>query len=538
MKTDFAAIAGSERVPLPGAVATGRANPHATIAVSLKLRRKQPLPPMTIGLGAAMTRRELGEHYGADQADIDMVVQDFEKLGLKAAATNAATRTVELCGTVAEMENAFGVKLFSYNHESGSYRGRVGALHVPTGLEHIVQGVFGLDNRRVARQRRQPAHDHHAHVRLGSVPSAWYVPSELAAHYHYPEGDGAGQTVGLLEFGGGYFPADLQKFCAMAKIPVLPIVTAISTDGTATDSRDGAEGEVMLDVEVIAGLCPKADIAVYFAQWTEQGWITALDAAVHDQQNDPGVISISWGGTEDSGLWTQSAMDQVNETLREAAALGVTVCVAAGDDGSSNAVPDGHAHVDFPASSPYVLAVGGTTIPTKARRRPDIAWKEGDGLRADNGGSTGGGVSAVFPVPSWQAPFAVAPINPGAIAGRCIPDIAANADWNASPYLLVVDGRAQPNGGTSAASPLVAGLITLINAQRGPGKRVGYVTPVLYQTLPGDGTTTVGAAGCTDVTSGENVTSQVGGYAAGPGYDAVSGWGTPDGVRLAEALAA
>jgi kumamolisin len=538
MQPDYAAIAGSERVPLPGAVATGRANPHATIAVSLKLRRRQPLPKMAIGLGAAMTRRELGETYGADQADVDTVVQDFEKLGLKAGATNAATRTVELCGTVAEMENAFGVKLFSYNHEGGSYRGRVGALHVPAGLEHIVQGVFGLDNRRVARQRRLPARDHHAHMRLASVPSAWYVPGELASHYNFPAGDGAGQTVGLLEFGGGYFPADLKKFCALAKIPAPPNVIPISTDGTATDSRDGAQGEVMLDVEVIAGLCPKAGIAIYFAEWTEQGWITALDAAVHDQQNDPGVISISWGGAEDTGLWTQAAMDQINETLREAAALGVTVCVAAGDDGSSGAVPDGHAHVDFPASSPYVLAVGGTTITAKAGRQPDIAWKEGDGLRADNGGSTGGGVSAVFPVPAWQQNFAVRPINPGARPGRCIPDLAANADWNASPYLLVVDGRAQPNGGTSAASPLVAGLLTLINAQRGAGKRLGYVTPVLYQAMPdGDGAT-VGAAGCTDVVYGENGTSQIGGFMATPGYDAVSGWGTPNGVRLASALAA
>jgi kumamolisin len=160
---------------------------------------------------------------------------------------------------------------------------------------------------------------------------------------------------------------------------------------------------------------------------------------------------------------------------------------------------------------------------------------EGDGLRADNGGSTGGGVSTVFPRPAWQSGITIQPINAGAIVGRCIPDLAANADWNASPYLLYVDGKPQPNGGTSAATPLVAGLLTLINAARAPAPRVGYLTPVLYQTVP-SASGTVGTAGCTDVQSGDNNTATVGGFSAGPGYDAVSGWGTPNGRNLQEVL--
>jgi kumamolisin len=534
MTSTHTAIRGSERRPLPGAIATGPANQHATIEVSLKLRRKAALPAVPAKPAAFMTRAQLAAGYGATQADIDGVVAAFGKFGLKEVDANKATRTVKLSGSVASMEQAFQVKLISYAHEGGSYRGRVGALQVPDKVKDIVQGVFGLDNRRVARHRRAPARDN-THARLGSVPSAWYVPSELATHYNFPAGDGQGETVGLLEFGGGYFASDLKKFCGLAGISAPPKVTTISTDGTATDSRDGAEGEVMLDIEVIAGACPRANIAVYFAQWTEQGWITALDAAVHDDTNNPGIISISWGNAEDNDIWTVSAMNQVNETLQEAALLGMTVCVAAGDDGSSDAVTDGLAHVDFPSSSPYVLSVGGTTIPSKGGNGPDIGWKEGDGLRADNGGSSGGGVSAVFPRPAWQNGIAIPPVNPGAMVGRCIPDIAANADWNASPYLLVVDGQSQPNGGTSAASPLMASLLTRINATRvAAGKaRVGYVTPSLYQMA---GASTIGAAGCTDVTQGDNITDQTGGYSAGPGYDAVSGWGTPDGQALAAAL--
>jgi kumamolisin len=290
----------------------------------------------------------------------------------------------------------------------------------------------------------------------------------------------------------------------------------------------------MLDIEVVAGVCPKSMIAVYFAQWTEQGWITALDTAVHDHANNPGVISVSWGAPEDTDIWTPQAITQINETLMEAAHLGITVCIAAGDDGSSDADSDGRAHVDFPAASPYVLAIGGTTIP-KFAAGPDVGWFEGDGLRAGGGGSTGGGVSAVFPRPSWQSNISIESVNPGAILGRVIPDLSANADWNASPYLLIVDGHTQPNGGTSAATPLVAALITLINAQRPADQRVGYLTPILYQSQAESGPP-IGTIACTDVVVGNNKTAHAGGYSAAPGYDADSGWGTPNGAKLMAAI--
>jgi kumamolisin len=531
------ALEGSARSALPGARATGQTNPHSTIEVTLKLRRKRKLPELNGRPKQIMTREKLAATYGASDGDIGTVVKAFGKFGLKCAASSAATRAVDLSGTVADMEKAFQVKLFDYSHPEGGYRGRVGLVHVPVAVQGIVEGVFGLDNRRVARRRRQPIGRDGSAKALSSVPASWYKPAELASHYNYPTGDGSGQAVGLLEFGGGYFPSDLQQFCQLAGINP-PAVNAISVDGTSTSSQDEATGEVMLDVEVVAGVCPKATIAVYFASWTERGWIKALDAALQDKKNNPGVISVSWGAPEDTNIWSNQGMKQLNQALLEAGHTGVTVCIAAGDDGSSDAdTQDGHAHVDFPGSSPYVLAVGGTTVPQKGGSNPDIVWFEGDGLRQDNGGSTGGGVSAVFPRPAWQANVPVNSVNPGAIAGRSMPDLAANADWNASPYLLVVGGQAQPNGGTSAATPLVASLIALINAdlQQQGKQRVGYLTPVLYQANGKNGST-VGSACCTDVTSGNNNTAKAGGYSAGPGYDAASGWGTPDGAKLLAAL--
>ena len=231
------------------------------------------------------------------QEDIDKVVDVFTKLGLKAVDTNAATRTVKLTGTGTEMESAFQVKLFNYTHEHGNYRGRVGYIHVPTDVKDIVEGVFGLDNRRVARRRRPSASNGNGPRSEGPLVGAERMvdkPGELATHYNFPSGDGAGQTAAVLEFGGGFFASDLNDFCTLAGISV-PVVKTISVDGTSTSAKDGAEGEVMLDVEVIAGVCPKAKIAVYFAEWGEQGWMAALDAANQDHVNNPGVVSISWG---------------------------------------------------------------------------------------------------------------------------------------------------------------------------------------------------------------------------------------------------
>jgi kumamolisin len=531
---NYVEVPGSRRVAVAGAKAVGAVNPHMSIEVSLKLRRKTKLPPLNERPAKVLTREQLEATYGASEDDVDKVVKMCKEYGLALVSANSGTRTVRLSGTVAAVSKAFSVHLINYVSDRGNYRGRVGPVFVPGELASIVVGVFGLDNRRVVKKRRPPAVGN-ARTLDSAIPASWYIPSQLASHYNFPAGDGSGQTAGVLEFGGGYFPDDLTHFCRLAGVAV-PNVTATSTDGTPTDSKDGAEGEVMLDIEVIAGVCPKANIIAYFAQFTEQGWITALDAAVHDAKNDPGVLSISWGEAEDIDIWTEQAMTQINETLQEAAMVGVTVCVAAGDDGSSDAVSDGYAHLDFPSSSPFSLSVGGTTIPAKNATVVDIVWKEGDGLRADNGGSTGGGVSAVFPRPTWQSAITITSVNPGSINGRCVPDIAANADWNASPYLLVVDGSAQANGGTSAATPLCASLVTLINAARGPGKRVGYLTPLLYQTPDGAVGKTVGSAGCTDVVSGNNDTDTIGGYDAGPGYDAASGWGTPNGQAMVASL--
>jgi kumamolisin len=164
----------------------------------------------------------------------------------------------------------------------------------------------------------------------------------------------------------------------------------VETIDSRSQSFQEACVEVMLDVETVAGACPGSKIVMYFSNFTEQGWVEAIDSAVHDSAHEFASISVSFGLAEGADVWTEQAMELVNDSLKTAAARGIPVCIVSGDDGSDDQVGDGRAHVDFPASSPFVLAVGGTTLIRKAGALTEVAWKEGDGLRKDGGGSTGG----------------------------------------------------------------------------------------------------------------------------------------------------
>lgn len=530
-KLSHVVLPRSARQVRPGARVLGSAGPEEWIEITLKLRRKQALPEPSGRPGKVLSRAELEGNYGASAEDMEKVRTVLTDQGLTILSEDLASSSVKAGGPADVVEEVFGLKLLHYMDEGERYRGRRGNLHIPVELEGTVVGVFGLDTRRMVKKRPRRKRPRSLEIAgRRAAARSWFFPAELATIYSFPAGDGKGQTVGLLEFGGGYFEEDLVTFCKNANISPLPVVKTVSVNGTPVDQRDGAEGEVMLDVEVVGGICPAATIVVYFSTFDENGWISALDTAVHDDDNPVSVISISWGYAEDAqGAWSEGAIDAINDTLKAAALLGITVCVAAGDDGSDDQVGDGHAHVDFPSSSPYVLAVGGTTLrKSKSGQVNEVAWKDGDGLRQDNGGSTGGGVSVHFPRPDWQN-VSVRSVNPGSIDGRVIPDVAADASANTG-YWTVVDGQGGASGGTSASAPLWAALVARINESLAGSRQVGYLTPLLYQQGG------LGERGCRDITSGNNITASVGGYTAGAGYDAVTGWGVPDGGKLLEGL--
>ena len=352
---------------------------------------------------------------------------------------------------------------------------------------------------------------------------AFTVP-EIAALNHFPEGlNGRGQTIGLIELGGGYKEADIKVYFEKLKLH-RPKVTAVSVDkgrNQPSGSPNGPDGMVMLNIEVAGAVAPGANIVVYFAPNTDTGFLHAIATAIRDTTNKPSVISISWGGPELS--WTPQSMTAFNQVFQAAATRGITVIVSAGDSGITDGVDDGRPHVDFPGSSPWVLAVGGTRlVATGATIESETAWNSGG-----QGGATGGGVSDVFALPDWQLNVGV-PAGKAGRPGRGVPDVAAAADPR-NGYRVRIDGEESVVGGTSAAAPLWAGLVALLN--EGLGHNLGYLNQRLYQEI---GPAQVLRA----ITQGNNGSRTLVEYPAGSGWNALAGWGAPDGQKLLDWLRA
>ena len=418
------------------------------------------------------------------------------------------------------MQKAFGVELHSQRIGDKAYRVREGGISLPRGLYGHVEAVLGLDNR--------PQVEPHFRLKVNGAgtssgtaqANATLIPGtftaeEVAQLYGFPEKlSASGQAIGLIEFDGGFRQKDLAAYYKKRNRPV-PTVIVVSVDGGTnkpTGKPDGPDGEVMLDIEVASSVAPGADIVMYFAPNTDKGFADAISAAVHDDVNKPSVISISWGNPEIR--WTQQAMTAVDEACQAAAALGITITAAAGDNGSSDGYGDGKDHVDFPASSPHVLGCGGTKLVGSGTTiRSEVVWNE----QSKGEGATGGGISSYFPLPTWQHSAGVPRVATG---GRGVPDVAGNADPETG-YTVLVDGKSFPLGGTSAVAPLWAGLIALSNAQN--KATAGFVNPQLYRAA--------GANAFRDVTQGNN-----GGFQAGTGWDACTGLGSPIGTGIVKLL--
>ncbi len=537
-ETSYLSLPLSERKPRAGAKLVKKADPQEQLTVSIRVRRKlgaPSLPDPTLAANVPhghrqyLSREEFAKMFGASEMDMEQVAQFGRAHGLSVVETSAARRTVVLKGTVQQMSSAFAVELDMYQTDSETYRGRQGAVQIPTELASIVEGVFGLDNRQMARplfqQKEVPATPAADGPAQATVP---LTPPQVAKLYNFPTSPNAsGQTIGLLEFGGGFNSSDIQLFYNSVGV-AMPTISSISVDSQPNNPADGAATEVILDIDVAGSAAPGAKIAVYFAPWTEQGWVDAVTTAIHDTTHKPSVISISWGWPElntiDGLTWTSAAMNAVSTTFAEAAAMGVTVFVSSGDHGSDCGLNDKKAHVLYPGSDPYITSCGGTSISNVSGTTfTEHVWNDND-----NNWITGGGISDYFAPPVWQA-YAGTPVsaNGGNHRGRAIPDVAGNAD-GASGYNLFQNGRNIGSvGGTSATAPLYAGLVALLNA--GLGEPVGYLNPLLYGMPYG--------YVYRDINDGiSNARGGAPGYKSGPGFDCCTGLGVLNGVALENAL--
>ncbi len=507
MPTERFLLSGSERTLPSGTQSGGVPDPSQFIEVTIVLRRKAALD--LSAQATPLDRDAFAARYGANPHDVERVEAFAQEFDLHIVTVDLGRRTVVVGGTIAAMNEAFGTSLHLYQSEHGLFRGRTGALYLPIELQAAVVAVLGLDDRPQARVRCR----RHREIAPSAAAATSYTPPQVASLYQFPtDATGAGQTIAIIELGGGYKAADLTAYFQRLRLKTPP-VTAVSVDGARnapTGDPGGADGEVLLDVEIVGAIANGAKIAVYFAPNTDQGFLDAITTAIHDTTRRPTVVSISWGAPESA--WTPQAMTSYDSAFQDAAALGVTVCCASGDSGSSDGVSDGRAHVDFPASSPHVLACGGTHVASaQGRLSSEVVWNGGA-----SGGATGGGVSEIFARPAFQQNAHVpVSVNSSHFKGRGVPDVAGDADPS-SGYQVRVDGHDVVYGGTSAVAPLWSALVALLNQRR--GTPLGYVNPALYP---------VGAQACRDITSGNN-----GAYSAAAGWDACTGLGSPNGAAL------
>lgn len=410
------------------------------------------------------------------------------------------------------VERFLAARIGIVEHLGGRFRCPLQPLSIPAPLAAFVQAIVGLDERPHVRKHGAAA----AGITNGLTPATMAALYGISAPRR-----GAGQCVGIIEPAGGYKRSDLEAACRAMNLPV-PTVVDVGVNGgrNAFGENSQFDEEVSLDIQVLAGVAPGAKIAVYFTSNTERGLANALAAAVHDKVNRPSVVVMTWG--EPESLFPKQARIAMDNALADAAKLGVTVIAAAGDELATERMGDGKAHVDYPASSPYVLACGGTAITLDAAGTSivdEVVWNDGFT-------GTGGGVSDIYAVPAYQKSLTLPPSFNDRRKRRGVPDIAAAAAA-VNGYRVVLDGNDVVASGTSASAPLWGATIALANAER--GRPLGFMNARLYQQ----------PALLRPIVSGNNMENGTDiGYRAGPGWSACTGLGVPKGADLIRALTA
>ncbi len=495
---------------------------HIELAVTLRLRDED---------GAFRTMRERERSWTADDLhqqhgiprDVREKMRDWLSGG-GLTITRESPLILWVEGTFEAVAATFQIG-FDFRQESDQrlYRPNQEPA-VPDWVAPWVVGIVGLENVvRLIPQFRKP----HRTEQLANQGQGFF-PADLKTAYQFPgQFDGTGQTIGLLEFSNGYSTNDVQQFWQSMNI-MPPPLEFVSVDGTANDGGISSQDmEATLDVEWAGAMAPGATLVVYEASAgsSDQSFglsvLKALDYAVHDSAHKPSVLSISYGDGETRFPATE--MHAWDSVIGEGGLSGITVFVASGDEGAYGLHGPGQPipHVDAPANCPHAVAVGGTHL----ELNPDGTIKSETGWTdTNNNGASGGGISQVFPQPGYQSSLSL-PVKAGDKPGRGVPDVAANADPDTG-YAVVFQGSPTVVGGTSAASPLWAALWAVLNQARSQAQKgaIGYSNPDLYNLGP--------TSAFHDITQGNNSYGGVTGYSCGPGWDAVTGWGSPNASTL------
>jgi kumamolisin len=528
---------GTAPEPLPDSQPREEAPDHEErITVTVVVRSRAGRDEIAAALDALSRRlpherpflsyEEHERRYGSTAEDLAAVQAFAAGHGLQVVEASAARRVVELSGSVEAFGRAFGVLFRLFDSPRRPYRTHDGPIAIPRELHGVVEDVIGLDDRPLM----QP------HAAAGGLDKLCYVdPRTIAAYYQFPSGlTGAGQCIAVLQFGGGYHQSDLETYFSLRGLK-MPETVLVELGGQTNQPADcqtvlecaqclgllPASGptnlnsltalstiECAIDLELLGTLAPGARLVTYLAPGGAQGLYAAFSKAIFDKDNSPSVINCSWGAPESGN--PQSTTLALDSLFQHAALKGVTICASAGDFGDGT-VKYGKPTPQFPASSPHVLACGGSSVPVDLSR--ETSWYD---VAPDLPGAMSGGYgySQVFAVPSWQKEAGIGSTQ------RAYPDVAAKADM-VGGYDVVVDGLDFPIGGTSVAAPMWAALVALINERL--GRPTGLLGPSLY--------TKPFAQAVRDITE-----SGGGPCTPSPGWDLCTGLGSPVGTCLLAAL--
>ena len=495
---------------------------HLHLAIGLPLRSQPELDallqqlyePASPNYRRYLTTEEFTARFGPTAADYQAVTDFATSNGLRITVTQPNRVLLDVEGTVADIQRTFHVTLHLYRHPVEARDFYAPDVEPSVDLGVPILTVSGLDNYSLPHphsKARPAGASANATPNSGSAPGGTYWGSDFRrAYVPGTSVTGAGQTVGLLQF-DGFYASDISTYASDTGLPAIP-VTVVPVDGGVSKPGSG-NSEVCLDIETVMSMAPGVtNIYVYEAP-NPSPWVDLLNAmATHNPLSKQ--LSCSWGG---------GPPDATAENIfKQMAAQGQSFFNASGDADAFTG------SILFPSDSPSITQVGGTTLTTGsgASYQSETVWNWGGGT------GSSGGISTYYALPSYQQGISMA-ANQGSTTMRNVPDVALTAD---QVYVVYNNGSAGAFGGTSCAAPLWAGLTALINQQAAAFGQptVGFLNPALYTLGKGSSYATT----FHDTTTGNNFSSSSPSqFSAVAGYDLCTGWGTPNGTNLINALA-
>ncbi|HLW01711.1 MAG TPA: S53 family peptidase [Ktedonobacterales bacterium] len=483
-----------------------------------------------------LTPAQIASRYGAPQSAIDAVSSFLNLAGIQVVSTSSLRDALTIQATAAQIQQAFHISLQVFQQNGSSFFGPTGTLQLPSGVSQYIDYILGLSS--LASPKAAPPKTTLSSANCDGAQGE--TPGQIAAAYGYSQayqaGDtGKGMAIGVVEFNDDVRVSDLNTFLSCTTRGQLHR-SIVRVNGGVRTSDEDSTAEATLDLEYLSTLVPDATLLEYQTNYCAQdfcdpsiatfpeGYANILNQIAKEDRVQ--VVSASWGSEENS--FSQDEIQAIHQNIELLAVEGITFTAAAGDCGAYDGGNFGQLSVDYPATDPYTLAVGGTLLATdtQGKRLAEPAWSNSDPDKSQcsNDWGTGGGLSTVFDRPPWQAGAGVQ--NSYSDGKREVPDVSA-ISLNVPLFFF---GKWYSSGGTSLASPVWAADITLLDQALLKHQKPLVGAPSTFYQVANKGGS---LHPFFDVTQGNNLY-----YPATPGFDLATGLGAPDLIDFGKALGA